>query len=740
MTQTPLSAGLVARVTQAARYVLSGVAPDGWFGPLQPLEPIAPPSVAGRRFDYPTGYNLNYNPRSYEAVSFEELRALADSCDILRSVIETRKDQVEAQEWTIRVRANDNSSRVPVATDDQKQRIDAILQFLHSPDREHGFDQWLRLILEDMFVIDGVALYKRRNRAGGLFALEVMDAATIKLLIDDSGRSPVPPDPAYQQILKGIPAADYTREELMYLVHNPRSHKIYGYSHVEQVLVTVNILIRRSLHQLEYYREGSAPDAFVGLPKEWTQDQINDFQKHFDAMLAGNSPMRRHLRFMPGDFKYQETKAPPLKDAYDEYLARIICFVFSISPEPFVGLMNRATAESSQSRAQDEGLAPLLRIVRSLMNRIIVCEFASPDLEFAWSETRAQDPAEAAQIDVAYVGAGILTADEVRANMGLAPLLNSFQHPLPQVETPKQVRGEASTGTRKVVKKKLRKEDDGDDEPDDDSGDDDDDSSDDGDPATSAGSDDFDDKHPRWPGGTPGDIGGQFRPKDESDATSTLHDAISEDAGDNSHGTEADSDTTTQLGPVTPVSLVTTEAVPVSSQDQQGTDVADNNNSQNDTASDSQDPTFIKKQNFTDAYLADAEEAAQELGVPVENILALAALESGWGEGRFAEQGNNFFGQHYPAPYATGYLTAEDSGAKVATFASFNDSLQSFISQYGYIVQGVSDPTQFATVLQNSGNFGINLDGTQVPTYVSSMVGTINHLSPFIQRTKQSQK
>jgi hypothetical protein len=241
-----------------------------------------------------------------------------------------------------------------------------------------------------------------------------MDGATIKILIDESGRTPLPPDPAYQQILKGVPAVDYTREELMYLKHNPRSHKVYGYSHVEQVLVTVNILIRRALYQLDYYREGSQPDAFVGLPKEWNQDQIAQFQRHFDGLMSGNLGQRRRLRFMPGDFKYQETKQPPLKDVYDEFLARIICFVFSVSPEPFVSHVNRATAESSQSRAIDEGLAPLQRYVRGIMNRIIKVEFASPDLEFVWQDVREQDPKDAASIDVAYVGSGIMTVNEVR--------------------------------------------------------------------------------------------------------------------------------------------------------------------------------------------------------------------------------------------------------------------------------------------------------------------------------------
>jgi hypothetical protein len=85
----------------------------------------------------------------------------------------------------------------------------------------------------------------------------------------------------------------------------------------------------------------------------------------------------------------------PLKDAYDG----VICFVFSVSPEPFVGQVNRATAQTSHNRAMDEGLVPLQRFVRGFLNRIIAEDFGSPDLEFVWQDGREQDPAQAAQID-----------------------------------------------------------------------------------------------------------------------------------------------------------------------------------------------------------------------------------------------------------------------------------------------------------------------------------------------------
>lgn len=80
-----------------------------WFGPSAPQAPGAPADVAGRQWDFPSGYNLNIRTRSYEAISFADLRALADAYDLLRLVIETRKDQIERMNWSIR--AKDGESR-----------------------------------------------------------------------------------------------------------------------------------------------------------------------------------------------------------------------------------------------------------------------------------------------------------------------------------------------------------------------------------------------------------------------------------------------------------------------------------------------------------------------------------------------------------------------------------------------------------------------------------------------------
>ena len=62
------------------------------MGPQLPLNPVAPANVKGRAWDTQLGYNISYQPRSYEPIGFRELRAIADNCDLLRLAIETRKE------------------------------------------------------------------------------------------------------------------------------------------------------------------------------------------------------------------------------------------------------------------------------------------------------------------------------------------------------------------------------------------------------------------------------------------------------------------------------------------------------------------------------------------------------------------------------------------------------------------------------------------------------------------------
>jgi hypothetical protein len=227
----------------------------GLFAPGYPLPPVEPERL--RALDYPVGYNYIYTPRSFEPIGFAELRALAQNHDITRLCIETRKDQIEALDWSIKPR----DERNPKAG--AEKRADALTEFWRCPDGNNDFATWLRIWLEDVLVLDAGTWEVRKNRGGDIIGLDVIDGSTIKVLIDDTGRRPVRPAPAFEQIIHGRPwvltedgrvntnakGKEVFADELIYVPRNPRPHKLYRYSPVEQILLTINIGIRRQIMQ-----------------------------------------------------------------------------------------------------------------------------------------------------------------------------------------------------------------------------------------------------------------------------------------------------------------------------------------------------------------------------------------------------------------------------------------------------------------------------------------------------------
>ena len=398
-----------------------------WFGPLTPMQPIAPPQTASRQWDYPSGFNLNTTARVYEPITFATLRGLADGYDLLRLLIETRKDQIARLGWLIK-------PRDVAGADEKNPSIKAVTAFLKRPDGFHSWDDWLRLVLEDLFVIDAPALYMQRDRAGNLLAMLPLDGATIKPVIDDWGRTPQPYKEsgalvypvAYQQIIKGYPAVDYSVRDLIYRPRNLRVNRAYGFGPVEQLVTTVNIALRKQLFTLEYYTSGNIPDSLIGVPDTWTPDQIASYQKYWDAYIEGDLGRRRKAKFVPGGMSktFIQTKEPELKSDFDEWLARICCFAFSISPQAFVKQMNRASAETQKDLSEEEGLAPILKWIKSLMDDVIEREFCAPELEFAWGQDRLIDPMQQETMLSGYVKSGILTLNEARRELGREPCLD----------------------------------------------------------------------------------------------------------------------------------------------------------------------------------------------------------------------------------------------------------------------------------------------------------------------------
>lgn len=434
-TGTTIAPTIIDRISGAFRGAF-----DGWFGPGRPLKPQAPADFEPRTWDYPTFRNVGRPPRDDgrgTGVSFEQLRALSENCTIVRLCVETRKDQLAKLKWEWRAKSipGEKPGETQKRTESDA-RIKDLTAFFRKPDLEHDWSRWLRLMLEDALVIDAVTLYRRDNLAGGPYALEVFDGGTINRVLDKSGRTPVgidadgKPLPAYQQWIKGIPAIDFSDAELLYFPRNPRPNRTYGYSPVEQLVVYVNLALRRTAMQMGFYTDGNLPGALLSAPTSWQPDAIKRFQDYWDAQFEGVDARKHRGQWVPEGTKLITTAESALKDEFDEWLARMTCFCFGISPNFFIKQMNRASAQTFWEQADAEGMLPWMDYVTDVMNEVVSRPnwWGYDDIEFAWQPTIDEDPDVQMQIDTGYVKAGIWSINEVRGKHGMDPVDGGDEH------------------------------------------------------------------------------------------------------------------------------------------------------------------------------------------------------------------------------------------------------------------------------------------------------------------------
>lgn len=385
----------------------------GIFSPSFPLVPVEP--ELARLWDFPVGWNYIWTPRAYEPVSFEELRALATHEALTRMAIETRKDQIEKLDWDIKPRDEKNAAK------DAPGRIKTLLKFWNRPDGERQFASWLREALEDMLVIDASTFEILRNRDGSVRGYDIVDGSTIKVVIDITGRKPASPAPAFEQVIHGRPWRLFNEDELIYSPRNKRPGHVMGYSPVEQILTFINIALRRQTSQLMYFTEGNLPPGFLQVP-ELNATQVAELQQHVNDLMAGNLAEKRRFQMLPYAAKWQAVKDAPLKDEFDEWLARVVSFCFSLPPDPFVRMRSRATSETAKQTALEEGLAPLMAWVKRLIDYEVQERMGHQDLEFSWADIKQVDPDVQSKVETLYLKLGAKTIDEVRDVMGMDPL------------------------------------------------------------------------------------------------------------------------------------------------------------------------------------------------------------------------------------------------------------------------------------------------------------------------------
>jgi hypothetical protein len=434
------------------------------FAPAMPLIPssINPSGERGkpdpRKWEFEVAQNINVN--GGRLVPFKMLRQSADAIDIIRRCVEALKSKMSGLDWDItlsptavdKIMAERGVNQVraaQIAKEEYADEMNRLRDFWQTPDVSNGLDfqTWLTMLLEDLLVLDAVAIHPQKTIGGDLRALTLIDGSTIKPLINDLGFRPEPPNAAFQQILYGFPRTEYTAptetqdtdgeftaDELTYLVRNRRTHSVYGYGPVERALPLADLYLRRQQWLRAEYTDGVMPELMFKTDATFgnNPDVLRAYENIFNDDLAGQTEQRKRARLLPAGLEpiQFDGYGEKFSDTLDEYLAVAICGHFGILPTEIglsvsSGLGGSSIHEGQAESSEVLGLLPLANWVARQISGLSYNYLGMPrELEFKFQPSARQDDKAIADAEDVRIRNGSLTLNEARAKNGL-PLLDA---------------------------------------------------------------------------------------------------------------------------------------------------------------------------------------------------------------------------------------------------------------------------------------------------------------------------
>ena len=450
------------------RAPFSATVPFGPGNPIIPgaINPINPATgrPEPRRYEYQVAQNINIVPT--RLVPFSTLRDAGDSIDILRRCIEVTKSKMNGLDFDI-VLGSDASEKIAAesggdhvramakAREKYTDEINRLRTFWENPDKANGYtwQDWINIAVEDILVIDALAVYPQPTVGGDLYGFQILDGSTIKPLIDDRGMRPLPPNAAFQQILYGFPRSEFaateedpkadgefTADQLAYMVRNRRSTTVYGFSPVERALPLADIYLRRQQWIRAEYTDGVMPELMFTTDEDWgtNPDLLLAYERILNDDLAGQTEQRKRARLLPKGLTpiVNEGYGEKFKDTLDDYLVTSICGHFGVQPaeigfSPKSGLGGAGFSEGQAENGEALGIGPLANWISKQLSNLSYTYLGMPrELEFKLMTSQRMDTEENArknQIEVTSAGKSV---NERRSELGL-PLLDTPQADMP---------------------------------------------------------------------------------------------------------------------------------------------------------------------------------------------------------------------------------------------------------------------------------------------------------------------
>ena len=470
--------------------------PGGGFGAIlgpsapllpAPLDPTLDESgrAVPRKYEYQVAQNLNI---TQTLVPYQVLKALVEQCDIIHRCVEIRVSEISKMDWSFTLSNSaiteimqeegcSHAKAAKIGRERYGEEIARLSAFWENPyvATDRSMVEWMTEALWQVFTFDQLCIYPRYSIGSKLDAkagdkvypigFDVIDAPTIKILLDNRGDIPHPPLPAFQQILWGFPRGEFTAspdteaqnlysgagrsgqfitDQMFVSVKNRRTYSVYGYSPVEQAIPAATLYLNRQRWMNAEYQEGVSPKTWMkSNSMEYDPVKMAALERVLNDKLAGSTAERHRVKLLPDGF---EPVAMPSEDEkykpeYDEFIIKRIASCFGVSPTALGVLPRSGLGGSGEHKGQQDAVdavsqrpmeAYVVEFINALSRRFLgMSKAVTFNLN---DESNSADEAAKASAFKTALESGQMTLNDVRGDLGL-PLYDMAEADEPFIVT-----------------------------------------------------------------------------------------------------------------------------------------------------------------------------------------------------------------------------------------------------------------------------------------------------------------
>lgn len=415
--------------------------------------------------------SVGYKTKSY-SLSYQLLRKMSAS-PIIRAIITTRQAQVSAFSspqadrfdtgFLIRKKKEYYTTEEPKLSKADKEEIKRITEFLlncgDDTNQWHGdnFDKFLKKITEDALSLDQATFEIVRNLKGQPVEFLATDGGTFRIADtydDDEGgynhREATEKFgylPSYVQVINGEVENEYYPWELCFGLRNDSTdirRNGYGRSELEDLIDIVTYMLYGDAYNGKFFSQGSSPKGLIKISGNVNSNRLQEFKQQWVSMVSGvmnawKVPVIESDKMEWVDL--QKSNNDMQFGAWQEYLIKVSCAVYKISPEEIgfasgaggggSSMFEGSNTESRLKYSRDKGLRPLLKNLQFWINKYIV-NALNKDFEFVFAGIDTDSRKDELELDVKMVE-NFGGWKEARRKWGLPDELEEGDFPLNQI-------------------------------------------------------------------------------------------------------------------------------------------------------------------------------------------------------------------------------------------------------------------------------------------------------------------